>query len=104
MFQIYYIEDDFLVLRESRGFIKLLLYALKSLQRPITFFMSWLLRHTGMTLHTYCRTIKEAKNDKMTFKGHKAAILTAFLSKTPKFGYNKYFQVKFWHLIPIGGG
>ena len=57
-----------------------------------------------MTLHTYCRTIKEAKNDKMTFKGHKAAILTAFLSKTPKFGYNGDFQMKFWHLIPIDGG
>ena len=57
-----------------------------------------------MTLHTYCRTIKEVKNDKMSFKGHKAAILTAFLSKTPKFGYNGDFQMKFWHLIPIGGG
>ena len=40
----------------------------------------------------------------MTFKGHKVAILTAFLCKTPKFGYNGDFRMKFWHLIPIGGG
>ena len=30
--------------------------------------------------------------------------LTAFLSTTPKFGYNGDFAMKFWHLIPIGGG
>ena len=40
----------------------------------------------------------------MTFKGHKAKILTAFLSKTPKFGSNADFQIKIWYLIPVGGG
>lgn len=57
-----------------------------------------------MTLRTYCRTNKEPKNYIMTFEGQKAKILTAFLSKTPKFGSNGDFHMKYWHLIPIGGG